>query len=74
VPAGFIRIDATINNDQLKTVAFRTLKGRLGALVLNRSDTQDISIKIEGKAANFNLPKQSVTTLVWEGIKMKIIN
>jgi glucosylceramidase len=65
VPPGSVRIGATINNDQLKTVAFLKPNGKQVVLLLNTSPTQEISIKIKGKATNFTLPKQSVTTLVW---------
>ena len=65
VPPGSYRIASSTINDHLKTVAFVTPKGKLVALVLNSSATEEISFKIEGKATNFTLPKQSVTTLVW---------
>ena len=65
VPPGSVRIGATVNNDQIKTVAFLKPNGKQVAILLNTSPLEEISIKIDGKATNFTLPKQSVTTLVW---------
>lgn len=66
VRPGARRIDSTAATGPLESVAFQNTDGSIALLVLNGAESaQRFSVRWEGRTVDYQLPPQSVVTLVW---------
>jgi len=65
IQPGAIRIQSSVNNESIKTVAFALPNGKKGLLVLNTSVEKEINLKEGLHQYHFTMPAQSASTIIW---------
>lgn len=60
-----VRIGYELNNDALKTVAFKNEDGSIAVVIMNAEDkAEKISVVLDGKVTEVDLPEHSITTIL----------